>query len=87
MYFIIYRLKLLIPPSNTTLKLLVILFVIKLYARTNIFRYIRVFVKRRSIFEKAAFMAKQKTFIVGQSNKLTFSLKLWQTLIMVLHKM
>ena len=35
--FIIYRLELLIPPSNTTLKLLVILFVIKLYARINIF--------------------------------------------------
>ena len=35
--FIIYRVKLLIPPSNAMLKLLVILFAIKLYARINIF--------------------------------------------------
>ena len=34
--FIIYRWELLIPPSNTMSKLLVILFVIKLYARINI---------------------------------------------------
>ena len=35
--FIIYRVELWIPPSNTMLKLLVILFGIKLYARINIF--------------------------------------------------
>ena len=35
--FIEYRLELLIPPYNTMLKLLIILFVIKLYARIEIF--------------------------------------------------
>ena len=38
--FIIYRLELLISSSNTRLKLLVILLVIKLYARINVFVYI-----------------------------------------------
>ena len=35
---------LLIPPSNTMLKLLVILFVIKLYAQINIFKIVNVYV-------------------------------------------
>ena len=36
-FYMIYRLELLIPPSNTMLKLLDILFVIKLHARINTF--------------------------------------------------
>ena len=35
---------LLIPPSNTMLKLLVILFVIKLYAQINIFKIVNVYI-------------------------------------------
>ena len=50
-YFYKYQLELLIPPYNTMLKLLIILFVIKLYARIDIFKCYQQLTSKFVVFQ------------------------------------